>query len=59
MVFKDEAAVEAPSEGAEVARDTFRADHTVGGQEAVLDVSEHPCSPGGRQGGGQRRDRSQ
>ena len=45
MVFKDEAAVEAPSEGAEIARQVFGADHTVGGQEAVLDVSEHRVRP--------------
>ena len=39
--FQDEAAVEAPSEGAEVTRQMFGTDHTVSGQEAVLDVGEH------------------
>ena len=38
--FQDEAAVEAPSEGAEVTRQMFGADHTVRGHEAVLDVGE-------------------
>ncbi len=43
--FQDEAAVEAPSEGAEVTRQMFGTDHTVSGQEAVLDVGEHRIRP--------------
>jgi hypothetical protein len=43
--FQDEAAVEAPCEGAEVAPQMLGADHTVGGQEAVLDVGQHRIRP--------------
>src|SRR3954453_9130137 len=39
--LQNEAAVEAPSEGAEVAREMFGRDGAVGGQEAVFDVGEH------------------
>ena len=52
--FEDEAAVEAPGEGAEVAREMFGRDGAVGGQEAVFDVGEHGICPaeGGVSGGG-------
>src|SRR3954447_10499750 len=52
--FQDEAAVEAPSEGAEVARQMFGRDGAVGGQEAVFDIGEHGICPaeGGVSGGG-------
>ena len=43
--FEDIAAVEAPSEGTEVARQMFGADHTMRGQQAVLDVGEHGVRP--------------
>src|SRR6478752_8718514 len=43
--LQDEAAVEAPSEGAEVAREMFGRDGAMGGQEAVLDVGEHGVRP--------------
>src|SRR4051794_18369293 len=51
---KDEAAVEAPGEGAEVAREVLGRDGAVGGQEAVFDVGEHGICPaeGGVSGGG-------
>src|SRR5271169_6454716 len=44
MVFRT-AAVEAPSEGAEVTWQMFGADRAVRGQEAVLDVGEHGVCP--------------
>ena len=52
--FEDEAAVEAPGEGAEVARQMFGRDGTVRGQEAVFDIGEHGIGPaeGGVSGGG-------
>src|SRR3954453_15586416 len=52
--FQDEAAVEAPGEGAEVAREMFGCDGTMRGQEAVFDVGEHGICPaeGGVSGGG-------
>src|SRR5215212_611102 len=52
--FQDEAAVEAPGEGAEVARQMFGRDSAVRGQEAVFDVGEHGICPaeGGVSGGG-------
>src|SRR5215210_3321473 len=43
--FQDKAAVEAPGEGAEVARQMFGVDHTMCGQEAVLDVRRHRVRP--------------
>src|SRR5215207_1405165 len=43
--FQDKAAVEAPGEGAEVARQMFGVDHTMCGQEAVLDVRQHGVRP--------------
>jgi len=43
--FQDEAAVEAPGEGAEVARQVFGRDGAMGGQEAVFDVGEHGVRP--------------
>ena len=52
--FQDKTAVEAPGESATVARQMFGADHTVRGQEAVLNVGEHGVHPaeGGVTGGG-------
>src|SRR5215212_5856419 len=52
--FQNEAAVEAPGEGAEVAREMLGRDGAVGGQEAVFDVGEHGICPaeGGMSGGG-------
>ena len=52
--FQDEAAIEAPGEGAEVARQMFGRDGAVRGQEAVFDVGEHGICPaeGGVSGGG-------
>src|SRR5215210_383319 len=52
--FQNEAAVEAPGEGAEVAREMFGRDGAVGGQEAVFDIGEHGICPaeGGVSGGG-------
>src|SRR3954453_8398712 len=52
--FQDEAAIEAPGEGAEVARGMFGLDGAVRGQEAVFDVGEHGICPpeGGVSGGG-------
>src|SRR3954465_5823158 len=52
--FQDEAAVEAPGEGAEVARQMFGRDGAMRGQEAVFDVGEHGICPakGGMSGGG-------
>jgi len=43
--FQDKAAVEAPGEGAEVARQMFGGDHSVGGEQAVLDIGEHGVRP--------------
>jgi hypothetical protein len=43
--FQDKAAVEAPGECSEVARQMFGVDHTVRGQEAVLDVRQHRVRP--------------
>jgi hypothetical protein len=43
--FQDEAAVETPGEGAEVARQMLGADDAVGGQQAVFDVGEHGVRP--------------
>jgi hypothetical protein len=46
--FEDKAAVDAPSEGAEVVRQMFGAKCTVSGQEAVFEVGEHcVCPPEG------------
>jgi hypothetical protein len=39
--FQDEPAIEAPGEGAEVARQMFGRDGAVRGQEAVFDIGEH------------------
>src|SRR3954451_3900979 len=51
--FQGEAAVEAPGEGAEVAREMFGRDGAVRGQEAVFDVGEHGICPAeGRVSGG-------
>src|SRR3954470_16682065 len=52
--LQNKAAVEAPGEGAEVAREMFGRDSTVGGQEAVFDIGEHGIGPaeGGVSGGG-------
>src|SRR3954466_15738022 len=52
--FQDEASVEAPSEGTEIARQMFGRDGAVRGQEAVFDVGEHGICPaeGGVSGGG-------
>ena len=52
--FQDKAAVEAPGEGAEVAREMFSRDSAVRGQEAVFDIGEHGICPaeGGVSGGG-------
>src|SRR4051794_41941368 len=52
--FEDEAAVEAPGEGAEVARQMFRRNGAMSGQEAVFDIGEHGIGPaeGGVSGGG-------
>src|SRR3954470_5580152 len=52
--FQDEAAVEAPGEGAGVAGQMFGRDGAVRGQEAVFDVGEHGICPakGGMSGGG-------
>src|SRR5215510_10800981 len=47
--FEDKASVETPGEGAEVARQMFGGDHSVGGEQAVLDIGEHRiCPAGGR-----------
>src|SRR4051794_41230007 len=43
--FQDKAAVEAPGEGAEVAREMFGRDGAMRGQEAVFDVGEHGVRP--------------
>src|SRR3954464_5061617 len=43
--FQNEATVEAPGEGAEVARQMFGPDGAVRGQEAILDVGEHGVCP--------------
>src|SRR3954465_15503442 len=43
--FQNEAAVEAPGEGAEVAREMFGRDGSVCCQEAVLDIGEHSICP--------------
>src|SRR3954454_18219699 len=52
--FQNEAAVEAPGECAEVAREMFGRDGAVRGQEAVFDVGEHSICPaeGGVSGSG-------
>src|SRR3954471_4825805 len=52
--FQNEAAVEAPGEGAEVAREMFGRDGAVRGQEAVFDIGEHGICPaeGGVSGSG-------
>src|SRR4051794_725756 len=52
--LQDDAAIEAPGEGAEVARQMFGRDGAVGSQEAVFDVGEHGIGPaeGGMSGGG-------
>src|SRR4051812_10389867 len=52
--LQNKAAVEAPGEGAEVARQMFGRDGAVGGQEAVFDIGEHGICPaeGGVSGGG-------
>src|SRR3954470_8951443 len=52
--FQDEAAVETPSEGAEVARQMLGRDGAVCCQEAVFDIGEHGVCPteGGVSGGG-------
>ena len=43
--FQNEAAIEAPGEGAKVAREMFGRDGAVRGQEAVFDVGEHGICP--------------
>ena len=43
--FEDKATVEAPGEGAEVARQMFGAERAVGGHEAVFDIGEHGVRP--------------
>ena len=43
--FEDKASVETPCEGAEVARQMFGGDHSVGGEQAVLDIGEHGVRP--------------
>ena len=43
--FQDKTAVEAPGECAEVAWQMFGVDHTMRGQEAVLDVGQHCVRP--------------
>src|SRR6266478_7983295 len=43
--FQDKTAVEAPGECAEVARQMFGVDHTMRGQETVLDVGQHCVRP--------------
>src|SRR6266478_3192145 len=43
--FQDKAAVEAPGECAEVARQMFGVDHTMRGQKAILDVRQHGVRP--------------
>src|SRR5215211_5344643 len=52
--FQNEAAIEGPGEGAEVAREMFGRDGAVCCQEAVFDVGEHGICPaeGGVSGGG-------
>src|SRR3954452_20298657 len=52
--LQDKAAVEAPGEGAEVARQMFGRYGAVGGQEAVLNIGEHGICPteGGVPSGG-------
>src|SRR4051795_7893857 len=52
--FEDKAAVEAPGEGTEVAREMFGRDGAMRGQEAVFDVGEHGICPAesGVSGGG-------
>src|ERR1041385_5248817 len=52
--LQNKAAVEAPGEGAEVAREMFGRDGAVSGQEAVFDVGEHGICPaeGGVSGSG-------
>src|SRR3954463_852326 len=52
--LQDEAAVEAPGEGAEVAREMFGRDGAMRSQEAVFDIGEHGICPaeGGVSGGG-------
>src|SRR4051794_33099707 len=55
--FQNEAAVEAPGEGAEVAREMFGRDGAVRGQEAVFDIGEHGICPA--EGGGRAAVRSE
>src|SRR5271169_454264 len=43
--FQNKAAVEAPSEGAEVTWQMFGADHAMGGHEAVFDIGQHRVRP--------------
>jgi hypothetical protein len=43
--FEDKASVETPSEGVEVVRQMFGGDHSVGGEQAVLDIGEHGVRP--------------
>jgi hypothetical protein len=52
--FQNEASVEAPGEGAEVAGQMFGRDGAMRGQEAVFDVGPHGVCPaeGGVTGGG-------
>src|SRR3954470_12135458 len=52
--LQDDAAIEAPGEGAEGARQMFGRDGAVGSQEAVFDVGKHGICPaeGGMSGGG-------
>ena len=52
--LQNKAAVKAPGEGAEVARQMFGRDGTVRGQEAVFDIGEHGICPaeGGVSGSG-------
>src|SRR5260221_6376376 len=43
--FQDEASVEAPGEGAEVARQVFGADRPVCGQQTVFDIGKYGVCP--------------
>ena len=46
--FQDKPTIEAPSEGAEIARQMFGLDSAVRGQEAVFDVGEQCVRPAER-----------
>ena len=45
IVLRTKPSVETPCEGAEVALEMFGGEHSVGGEQAVLDIGEHGVRP--------------